>query len=159
TRRAMTREAPPRALFALIRRNRRRYGGYIVHAGVAVALIGVAASTSFAHSRYANLRPGQSARIDGYTVTYLKPTTGTSPQKITVGAVLVVSKGGHRVTTLHTSYGLYPSQDPTMGPVGRFFGGSAETRIGLDAGFTRDIWTVVDPSIQPLQPLINEGNR
>jgi cytochrome c-type biogenesis protein CcmF len=158
-RRAMTREAPPVALVALVRRNRRRYGGYIVHAGVAVALIGVAASTSFAHSRYANLRPGQSAQIDGYTLKYLRPTAGTSAQKITFGAVLDVSKGGHHVTTLHTSYGLYPSQDGSLGPVGRFFGGSAETRIGLDAGLTRDIWTVVDPSIQPLQPLINEGNR
>jgi cytochrome c-type biogenesis protein CcmF len=124
-----------------------------------VALIGVAASTSFAHSRYANLRPGQSAQIDGYTLKYLRPTAGTSAQKITFGAVLDVSKGGHHVTTLHTSYGLYPSQDGSLGPVGRFFGGSAETRIGLDAGLTRDIWTVVDPSIQPLQPLINEGNR
>ena len=33
-RRAMTGEAPPVALFGLVRRNRRRYGGYIVHAGV-----------------------------------------------------------------------------------------------------------------------------
>jgi cytochrome c-type biogenesis protein CcmF len=158
-RRAMTREAPPQALFAMVRRNRRRYGGYIIHAGVAVALIGVAASTSFAHSRYANLKPGQSAQIDGYTVKYLRPTAGTSPQKIHFGAVLDVSKRGHHVTTLHTSYGLYPSQDPTLGPVGRFFAGSAETQIGLDAGLTRDIWTVVDPSIQPLQGKINEGNR
>jgi cytochrome c-type biogenesis protein CcmF len=89
----------------------------------------------------------------------MRPTAGTSPQKITFGAVLDVSKSGHHVTTLHTSYGLYPSQDGTLGPVGRFFGGSAETRIGLDAGLTRDIWTVVDPSIQPLQGKINEGNR
>ena len=39
-RRAMTGESPAGALVALVRRNRRRYGGYLVHAGVAVALIG-----------------------------------------------------------------------------------------------------------------------
>jgi len=41
-RRAMTKDPVPVALFQLIRRNRRRYGGYTVHAGLAVLLIGVA---------------------------------------------------------------------------------------------------------------------
>ena len=157
-RRAMTGEPPPVALVALVRRNRRRYGGYIVHAGIAVALIGVAASTSFQHSRYATLAPGQSARIDGYTIRYVRPTAGASAQKISFGAVLAVFKGGHHVTTVQTTYGLYPSSDPTLGPIGRFFNGSDESRIGLDSGFTHDIWTVIDPSLQPLQGLINQGD-
>src|ERR1700760_1766668 len=61
-RRATTSASIPGALVALVARNRRRYGGYIVHAGVAIALIGVAASTSFQHQRTATLRPGQSVR-------------------------------------------------------------------------------------------------
>jgi cytochrome c-type biogenesis protein CcmF len=69
-----------------------------------------------------------------------------------------VSKGGHHVTTLRTSYGLYPSQDATLGEIGRFFNGSDESRIGLKAGLTRDIWTVVDPSLTPLQTLINQDD-
>jgi cytochrome c-type biogenesis protein CcmF len=158
-RRAMSHEAPPVALLALVRRNRRRYGGYIIHAGVAVALIGVAASTSFQHSRYATLRPGQSAKIDGYTIRYEKPTATASAQKISLGAQLGAFKGGRHVATLHTSYGLYPSQDPSLGPIGRFFNGSDESRIGLASGPTRDIWTVVDPTLQPLQGLISQGDR
>src|SRR4051812_35841316 len=43
-------EAPPRALLALVRRNRRRYGGYVVHVGMAVLFVGVAASSSFQHA-------------------------------------------------------------------------------------------------------------
>ncbi len=39
-RRAMARQAAPVALLALVRRNRRRYGGYIVHVGMAVLFIG-----------------------------------------------------------------------------------------------------------------------
>jgi cytochrome c-type biogenesis protein CcmF len=160
-RRAMTREPVPVAFLRLIRRNRRRYGGYIVHAGVAVALIGVAASTSFQHSRYATLMPGQSARIDGYTIRYVQPTASASSMRISLGAVLAVSSGGHRVTTLHTQYELYPSQDPTLGPIGRFFNGSDESRIGLDAGLTHDIWTVVNATqwIGTIQGLINQGDR
>ncbi|MEA2196832.1 MAG: cytochrome c-type biosis protein CcmF [Solirubrobacteraceae bacterium] len=160
-RRAMTHEAAPLALVSLVRRNRRRYGGYTVHAGLAVLLIGVAASSSFQHSRYATMRPGQSASIDGYNVRYVKPTATPSSEKISFGAVLDVSKNGHHVTTLHTSYGLYPSQDPSLGVVGRFFNsGSVESRIGLDAGFTHDIWTVVNVgNVSPLQADITKGDR
>ena len=50
-RRAMTGRPRPEALLGIVSRNRRRYGGYIVHAGVAVLLIGVAASSSCQHSR------------------------------------------------------------------------------------------------------------
>ena len=159
-RRAMTQEAAPIALFSMVRRNRRRYGGYTVHAGLAVLLIGVAASSSFQHSRYATMKPGQSANIDGYNIRYVRPTATPSAQKISLGAILDVTKGGHHVTTLHTSYGLYPSQDPSLGVVGRFFNsGSDESRIGLDAGLTHDIWTVVDPPLAPLQGFITEGDQ
>jgi cytochrome c-type biogenesis protein CcmF len=160
-RRAMTAEAAPVALVSLVRRNRRRYGGYTVHAGLAVLLIGVAASQSFQHSRYATMKPGQSANIDGYTIRYARPTATPSPEKISFGAVLDVAKNGHHVTTLHTSYGLYPSQDPSLGVVGRFFNsGSVESRIGLDAGFTHDIWTVVNVgNATPLQGDITKGDQ
>jgi cytochrome c-type biogenesis protein CcmF len=154
---AMTSEPIPVALGGLVRRNRRRYGGYIVHAGVAIALIGVAASTSFQHQRTATLRPGQSARIDGYTIKYVRATAGATAQKISLGAVLSVSKGGRHVTTMQTTYGLYPSQDPTQ-PIGRFFNGSDESRVGLDAGLLRDIWVVIDPNVTPLQGFISQGD-
>ncbi|MGA9859842.1 MAG: cytochrome c-type biogenesis CcmF C-terminal domain-containing protein, partial [Solirubrobacteraceae bacterium] len=156
-RRTMTGEAPPRAVLALVRRNRRRYGGYIVHAGVAVALVGIAASTSFQHQRTATLTPGQSVRTDGYDIKYVRATASANPQKISLGAVLSVSKGGHHVTTLHTSYGLYPSQDP-MHAIGRFFNGSAESQVGLHSGPTRDLWAVIDPNVTPLQGLISRGD-
>ena len=52
---------------ALFARNRRRYGGYVVHAGIAMLLIAVAASSSFQTSRDLRLRPGQSATVDDYT--------------------------------------------------------------------------------------------
>jgi cytochrome c-type biogenesis protein CcmF len=156
-RRAMTGESPPVALGALVRRNRRRYGGYIVHAGVAVALVGVAASTSFQHSRTATIAPGQSVRLDGYTVRYVRPTASATPEKISLGAILDVSSGRQHVATLHTSYGLYPSQDPAQ-PLGRFFDGSNESRVGLKSGPLQDIWTVINPNVGPLQGLINQGD-
>src|SRR6202008_566953 len=100
--------APPLALLSLVRRNRRRYGGYIVHAGLAVLLIGVAASSSFQHSRDVVLAPGQHTRVDGYQIKYVRPTVAATSQKISFGAVLGVSKGGKHVTTLTTTRGFYP---------------------------------------------------
>ena len=146
------------ALVQLIRRNRRRYGGYIVHAGVAVLLIGVAASSSFQHSRDVVLRPGQSTQVDGYTVKYARPIATATAQKLSFGAVLDVSKNGKHVTTLRTSRGFYPSQDPSLGQIGRFFNGEADSDVGLQAGVTRDIWTVINPDLSPHNRLINRGN-
>ena len=60
------------ALVGVVSRNRRRYGGYIVHIGIAVLLIGIAASSSFQTKRDVDLRPGQSAVVDGRKVTYVR---------------------------------------------------------------------------------------
>ncbi len=158
-RRAMTHEAPPLALLRLIRRNRRRYGGYIVHAGLAVLLIGVAASSSFQHSRDVVLKPGQQVTLAGYSFRYVRPTVAASSQKLSFGAVLAVSRHGKRVTTLRTARGFYPSQDPGMGVIGRFFNGEADSNVGLQAGLTHDLWTVVNPDLTPLQPYITRGDR
>ncbi|HLH64723.1 MAG TPA: cytochrome c-type biogenesis CcmF C-terminal domain-containing protein [Solirubrobacteraceae bacterium] len=155
---AMTGAAAPVALLGLVRRNRRRYGGYIVHLGFALAMIGVAASTSFQHQRYAFLRPGQSAQVDGYTVRYVRPTVSATAQRLSFGAVLDVTRGGRHVTTMQTSYGLYPAQDP-MHPIGRFFNGSQESEVALDSGPLRDIWAVIHPNVTPLQGLIARGDQ
>jgi cytochrome c-type biogenesis protein CcmF len=158
-RRAMTRDPAPVAFVRLIRRNRRRYGGYIVHAGLAVMLVGVAASSSFQHSQDVLLSPGQKTQVDGYTFRYTRPIESVSAQKISFGAVLDVSKGGKHVTTVTTTRGFYPSQDPTQGILGRFFNGNSDSDVGLRAGLTKDIWTVINVDPAPLAPLIDQGDK
>jgi cytochrome c-type biogenesis protein CcmF len=158
-RRAITHDVVPVALVGLIRRNRRRYGGYIVHAGLAVLLVGVAASSSFQHSQDVLLSPGQKAKVDGYAIRYVRPVEAVSAQKLTFGAVLDVSKGGKHVTTVTTTRNFYPSQDPSAGIVGRFFAGNADSNVGLDAGLRRDIWTVINVDLTQVQPLIDQADK
>jgi cytochrome c-type biogenesis protein CcmF len=157
----MAHELPPVALGRLVARNRRRYGGYIVHLGVALALVGVAASTSFQHQRRATLTPGQSVRSDGYTFTYVKPIASATAQKLNFGAVIRVDRDGRHVTTVRTVEGVYPSATSDE-PIGRFFqtsqGASVESTVGLDAGLTHDIWVVVAPDMTPLNGIINKGD-
>ncbi len=159
-RRAMTGEPVPLALVMLVRRNRRRYGGYVVHVGMALVFVGVAASSSFQHAIDVRLRPGQTANVGGYVVRYVGPTRALTSEKVSLGAVLEVSRNGRNVATLTPSRGYYPSLDQSsLGRIGRFFRGDSTSELGLKAGFTRDIWTAVQPDISALGPPIRRADR
>ena len=168
-RRAMAGEAAPVALLALVRRNRRRYGGYIVHIGMAVLFIGVAASSSFQHASELGLSPGQSTRVGAYTVRYVRPTATVTPKydaahtgsTLSLGAVLDVTKHGHHVATLLPSEGYYASQEASQGSVGSLIGGQPVSHVALDGGVTRDVWTAIEPDIETpaLQRIVKIGNR
>ena len=103
-RRVMTGESWPRALARLVGRNRRRYGGYLVHAGIAVLFLGVAGSSAFLEQRDVRLSPGDSFETGGYQVTYREATAklggddaGTGAP-ISLGAVLDVRRGDQTFT-------------------------------------------------------------
>ena len=146
-RRRLTGEASGAALIGLVSRNRRRYGGYIVHAGVAVLLIGIAASSSFQSTRDVNLKPGQSTTIDGYNVTYARPTASVDKLAFTAGAVLQVSKGSESFT-LHPTRNFYRRTGVVgSNSISDYFGGESDSNIGLEAGLKRDFWTAVQPDI------------
>ncbi len=140
----------PAALVAVVARNRRRYGGYIVHAGVAVLLIGIAASSSFQTKEDVRLRPGQSAVVDGYTVTYVRPTAKVDPLAFTAGAVLRIEKGG-KSFLLHPDRRFYRPTGVEGGTISNYFAGESDSDIGLQAGFLRDFWTALQPSIVGIQ--------
>ena len=61
-RRALTGETVPGAFASLIARNRRRYGGYVVHAAVVLLAIGVAGSSAYDSSRRTSSRGASRSR-------------------------------------------------------------------------------------------------
>ncbi len=142
-----------------MRRNRRRYGGYLVHAGVAVLMLGIAASSAFNTQRDVRLGPGETTRVAGYDVRYVRPTADFSNEKLSFGAVLDVRKDGKRVTLLRPSRNYYPAQDLSMGTLGRFFRGESTSEVGLRSGFSRDLWTAMQPDLRVLNAPIREANR
>jgi cytochrome c-type biogenesis protein CcmF len=169
-RRAATGEIVPVALVRLIARNRRRYGGYIVHLGIAVLFVGVAGSSSFQHvDQVRGLSPGQSARVGAYTMHYVRPTATVSVANDTVhtgstanfGAELRVTKNGRYVTTLHPSEGFYESDEPSLGSVGRLIGGQPVSHVSIDASLTRDLWSAIAPELEAprLKRIIEIANR
>jgi len=60
----------PVAVYRLARRDPRRYGGYIVHLGVAIIAIGIVGSTFFQTERRVVLNEGESIEVAEYTLVY-----------------------------------------------------------------------------------------
>jgi len=151
---AMSDQHAPGAFVSMVRRNRRRYGGYIIHIGVAVLFIGVAASSAFQHVEDVRLDVGEKTEVGGYTFTYVKPTSTISirdggVEKINFGARMRVTKDGRFVANLDPARGYYPSAAiVAFGPVGRFFEGEATSEVRMDAGWTRDVWVSLAPDGQ-----------
>jgi cytochrome c-type biogenesis protein CcmF len=164
-RRAMSSDSVPRAFISLVRRNRRRYGGYLVHAGIAILFVGIAASSSFQSTREVRLAPGQSARVGGYDLTYVRPTGSLNVssngrlEKLNLGSEVRVRRGGGKSATLRPARSFFPGSEPNLGPVSRYFEGEATSEVGLRAGLRRDFWTVVSPDVNSLQPIIRRGDK
>ena len=83
-------------IFRLIARNRRRYGGYIVHAAIVLLAIGIAGSSAYQTQREQVLRPGQSIEAAGYTLTYTGLNGVKGPNYTGFRALLAVSGHGER---------------------------------------------------------------
>ena len=58
------------AFVSLLRKNQQRYGGYIVHLGVVLVLLGTAGSV-LNEERLENVRPGSEIRLHDYRLRYL----------------------------------------------------------------------------------------
>jgi len=109
-RRAISGGTWPGAFTDLVARNRRRYGGYVVHAAVVLFAIGVAGSSAYQTVKDVKLRPGQSATASNYTLTYLGLRTAQAANHTETRAVVQVRRGGHYLTTLEPGKNWYPAE-------------------------------------------------
>ncbi|MDQ1449528.1 MAG: cytochrome c-type biosis protein CcmF [Actinomycetota bacterium] len=85
-----------------VRSNPRLYGGLLVHAGVVVVAIALATTGGYTTKREVQLSPGESARVRGYTVTYLAREVSESAQKTTIKARVKVSGVGELAPAIST---------------------------------------------------------
>ena len=96
-RRALTGGSWWSAFSGLVARNRRRYGGYVVHAAIVLLAIGVAGSSLYQTTREAKLAPGQSLEAAGYTLTYRELTREARSNHTAVRAHVDVYRDGELV--------------------------------------------------------------
>jgi cytochrome c-type biogenesis protein CcmF len=96
-----------RSFSDLIARNRRRYGGYVVHASIVLLAIGVAGSSAFQTVREAKLRPGQSLTAAGYTNRFDSLATTRESNHDAARATVSIFRGGERVGTIYPGKNSY----------------------------------------------------
>jgi cytochrome c-type biogenesis protein CcmF len=113
-RQAMLRESAPRALSRLVGKNRRRYGGYVIHVGIVAIFVGIAASSAFRIETQATLQPGQTMEAGRYTLRYEKLVPEENAHVSRLKAVVTASVAGRQVATLEPEKRFYKKpQQPT----------------------------------------------
>jgi len=122
----------PGALSSLIGRNRRRYGGYVVHAAVVLLAIGVAGSSLYDTTREATLRPGESLAVGQYRLLYRGSTERQNGNATELRAVVDVERDGESLGRLQPGKNAYPIP------------GRADTEVSTEAAIRSDWLTGED---------------
>lgn len=81
------------ALIGIVARNKRRYGGYLVHIGVVMMFIGFAGQT-YQKENDVTLDKGQSTKLARFELTYVGHTDSSDPQKEMTEVQLTVREQG-----------------------------------------------------------------
>jgi cytochrome c-type biogenesis protein CcmF len=97
------------AVVKTLSRNRRRYGGYVVHLGIVLIVIGFA-GTAFKVERQALLSPGESMRVGSYELRYEGARQASTTEKQMVAAEVSVTRGGEAIGTLHPQRNFHLAQ-------------------------------------------------
>jgi cytochrome c-type biogenesis protein CcmF len=105
----------PGALVQAIRGNPRLYGGLVVHTGIVLIAIALAASSTYATKREVRLARGESATVAGYTVTYLGREVEADAQKRVVKARVRIEHDGDDLGVYAPSVNIFPNSTSAIG--------------------------------------------
>lgn len=105
------------ALARLTARNRRRYGGYIIHIAIVVMAIGIIGITFFQTQTQRTLAVGQNMQMAGYTLRYdsLAQFPYVDGRQVT-RTVLSVFRNGNLLGQIYPRYDVYPDGQPMTIP-------------------------------------------
>ena len=114
-RRASLGENWGQALLSLFARNRRRYGGYIVHLGITVIGLGVIGSMLYQQETQQTLGPGESLTLAGYEMRYENMTFAVADDGRSMSiADVTVLQNGQPIANLRPRQDLYPDMPMTI---------------------------------------------
>lgn len=114
-RRSMVGESYGTALMALLTKNQRRYGGYVIHLGVVFMFIGVTMSSVYRVEEMYTVSPGESFSIGDYDLAYEGVRDLSDDHVARLAATLVVSQNGEQIAVLEPEKRFYkrPEQPAT----------------------------------------------
>jgi cytochrome c-type biogenesis protein CcmF len=115
-RRRLAGEGIGSALLTLVRRNQRRYGGFIVHLGIVLIVLGIAGSMSYSVEREATLQLREGLAIGRYYLRFEGLKGSQQPTHYLVEGAFKVFNEGHELGVVSPALKFYPTQ---QSPVGR----------------------------------------
>jgi cytochrome c-type biogenesis protein CcmF len=124
------------ALFTLVRKSRRRYGGYIVHMGIGLMYLGFCGK-AWEIEKEASMVPGQRIEVGGYSLTYKGSRREVDLEKQMIFADLDVERGGRALPQVNPAKFIY--NESNMGPT---------TEVSQLNGLRDDLYVVlgaIDP--------------
>ncbi len=130
TRHAVFAESYPKAFWNLVVKNKRRYGGHIVHFGVVLIFMAFAGSV-FNIAKQVSLEKGQSVKIKNYTLRFDALTNYPTASKQKVVATLTVLNDEHPVGIVSPEKNLFRGQNqPT-------------TEVAIHTNFKEDLYVIL----------------
>jgi cytochrome c-type biogenesis protein CcmF len=119
------------ALVGLVGRNKRRYGGYIVHLGIMLMFLGFA-GTGFKRETQLQLKLGQQTTLGTYTLRNDGVKVSDDGQKQMVTAYISVFKDGKQIDTMYPGKWFFRKheQEPT-------------TSVAIRRTFAEDLYVVL----------------
>ncbi|MGD2077378.1 MAG: heme lyase CcmF/NrfE family subunit [Chloroflexota bacterium] len=125
-------ENPIKALFALVARNRRRYGGYVIHLGVLIMAFGIISNEIYQQETQIRLGLGQTATLEDFTMEFDSIDRFPGPDDLMITEATVnVFRNGEFVRTLTPRTELYTR---TMQPM---------TIPSVRSSFTEDFYVIL----------------
>jgi cytochrome c-type biogenesis protein CcmF len=154
-RRRMHQESSWLALGRLIGRNRRRYGGYIVHAGILIYFVAFA-GMAFRREQEATLKPGESVEMQSpFGHTYRFAHMGISQyealNRIVSAATVEVQKDGRRIGLMTSEKRQHVDSfnRPTFEP---------STEVGIRSTLQEDLYIVFAGSVEGTEEAVYRFN-
>ena len=103
-------------LVTLARRNQRRYGGFVVHLGIVLIMMGIAGSMSYSSEKEATMAVNQELQVGNYRVQFNGLTGSQQPTHFRVEGAFRVFQNGADQGILNPALKFFPTQ---QSPVGR----------------------------------------
>ena len=119
-RRALSGGSWPGAFAALVARNRRRYGGYVVHAAIVLLAIGVVGSSAYdsVAEPTTPIERGQSLAVGDYRLTYRALEEREAANATEIRAIFDVERGGEQLGTIAAGKNAYTAERQVSNEVG-----------------------------------------
>jgi cytochrome c-type biogenesis protein CcmF len=154
-RRRMHGESMPLAFARLIGRNRRRYGGYIVHAGILIYFVAFA-GMAFKREREATLKPGESVELSSpfghsYRFTHVGVSQYEALNRIVSAATVEVAKDGKRagLMTSEKRQHVDSFKRPTFEP---------STEVAIRSNLQEDVYIVFAGAVNGTEEAVYRFN-